>query len=200
MKIAAMTTMALMAGTAAYAEPNVAPPERVVIVCMEHGDSRVPPNIIPRARMLASRMFAGIGVTVDWRHDGRDCPAEGILITASYAGNSPINPGILADARPYGSGIRVYYDRIAANPEKRTIPAVLAHVLVHEITHILQGVSRHSESGVMKAHWSTSDLTTMAYTPLRFADEDIDLIYRGLEWRAQRFTVLAKLDTPVGGR
>jgi hypothetical protein len=28
---------------------------------------------------------------------------------------------------------------------------VLAHVLVHEITHILQGIDRHSESGVMKS-------------------------------------------------
>jgi hypothetical protein len=52
--------------------------------------------------------------------------------------------------------------------------------MTHEITHILQGISRHSLTGVMKAHWDAHDFAQMAYQPLPFAPEDVDLIQQGL--------------------
>ena len=60
----------------------------------------------------------------------------------------------------------------------------LAHVLVHEITHILQASDRHSDSGVMKARWIAQDYEAMARKPLRFTSEDLDLIHRGAAARA----------------
>ena len=66
------------------------------------------------------------------------------------------------------------------------VHAVLAHVLVHEITHILQGLSRHSESGVMKARWDSQDFAQMSWKPLPFTAEDVDLIQRGLAARDAR--------------
>jgi len=59
-------------------------------------------------------------------------------------------------------GITVFYDRIqslARGPNRQS--ALLAYVLVHEITHVVQGVNRHSQTGVMKAHWSTEDQTAI---------------------------------------
>ena len=41
---------------------------------------------------------------------------------------------------------------------------LLAHVLVHEITHVLEGVDRHTGQGVMKARWTEDDLALMAQT------------------------------------
>jgi hypothetical protein len=61
---------------------------------------------------------------------------------------------------------------------------LLAHVMTHEITHLLQGISRHSQTGVMKAYWDTHDFLQMAENPLPLAPEDIDLIQRGLRQRA----------------
>ena len=53
----------------------------------------------------------------------------------------------------------IFYDRVRKiKPNK--IPAVLAHVMVHEVTHILQGICRHSASGVMKAQWDEEDFLT----------------------------------------
>jgi len=43
------------------------------------------------------------------------------------------------------------------------VSSVLAHVLVHEVTHILQGIPRHSESGVMKAQWDSNDFAQMTW-------------------------------------
>jgi len=60
---------------------------------------------------------------------------------------------------------------------------VLAHVMVHEIAHVLQGVCRHSDSGIMKAEWSPRELREMSFKALPFAREDVGLIYLGLAVR-----------------
>ena len=68
----------------------------------------------------------------------------------------------------------------------RSATVVLAHVLVHEITHVLQRIDRHSDSGVMKAHWTLRDYAQMEKDPLPFAAEDIQLIKMGLpSWAGQ---------------
>ena len=58
--------------------------------------------------------------------------------------------------------------------------------MVHEVTHILQGIPWHSESGVMKAQWDASDFLQMTWKPLPFTDDDVDLIQRGLDAREAR--------------
>jgi hypothetical protein len=70
------------------------------------------------------------------------------------------------------------------------VPCLLAHILAHEITHVLQGINRHSVSGVMKAHWSNGDCLDMAGKPLAFTEEDVYLIHRGLKRRADRLAAV----------
>jgi hypothetical protein len=50
----------------------------------------------------------------------------------------------------------------------------------HGITHVLQRLSRHSESGVMKAHWNDRDLEQMAFRPLSFEAADVEWIRAGI--------------------
>ena len=73
---------------------------------------------------------------------------------------------------------------------KRLQPAsaqrLLAYVLVHEITHILEGISRHSKSGIMKAYWDVGDSYRMRRDALAFEEEDVELIHLGLYARATR--------------
>ncbi len=52
----------------------------------------------------------------------------------------------------------------------------LGHVLTHEITHVLQGVARHSQEGVMKAQWTPKDRTEMRKRPQPFTPYDAKLI------------------------
>jgi hypothetical protein len=65
--------------------------------------------------------------------------------------------GELAHTSPYeGTHIVIFYDCVRkVRPKKFSV--VLAHVMVHEVTHILQGICRHSASGVMKAQWDEED-------------------------------------------
>jgi hypothetical protein len=94
----------------------------------------------------------------------------------------------MAYAMPYeGAHIRLLYDRIALTGPK-LLPNLLTHVLVHEIAHILQGVPRHSDEGLMKARWTQEDYNSMLRKPLEFTSEDIDLILEGLKARTAPLT------------
>jgi hypothetical protein len=69
---------------------------------------------------------------------------------------------------------------VAKNGDPAFVIAVLAHVMVHEITNVLQRIDRHSEEGIMRAHWSSLDYHRMTRHPLTFALEDVELIRLGL--------------------
>ena len=57
-------------------------------------------------------------------------------------------------------------------------------MLAHEITHILEGISRHSKSGIMKAQWDDAERYRMWSEALAFAQVDVELIHLGLDARA----------------
>jgi hypothetical protein len=58
-------------------------------------------------------------------------------------------------------------------------------VLVHEITHILEGSSEHSETGIMKARSNATDYYHAA-AHSGFHGGGCESIRRGMEWRAAR--------------
>jgi hypothetical protein len=129
-------------------------------------------------------IFAAIGIKLEW-HGYQHCPAGGIRISLATSTPADFHPGALAYAMPHeGTHIVVLFDRIRANIEEHKILVVLGHVYAHEITHILQGCSRHSESGLMKAHWDAHELSQMAWHPLPFTADDILLIRLGVKYRA----------------
>jgi len=178
MKITAMVAM-LITGAAAYGQTVAT--ERKVAICVNN-EAGV---MLHPSKTLASKMFSEIGVTVVWHTGFHNCPADAILISLGVNTPASLKPGALAFARPYeGSHIQVFYDRISNFREPGVIPTLLAHVLVHEITHILQCVARHSETGIMKANWDDQDLFQMRLKALAFAPEDIGFIYKGLAVRA----------------
>jgi hypothetical protein len=156
---------------------------KAVPVCMKL-ESDVP--ALTRAEQTASKMFAEIGVEIEWSGSD-DCHLRGgaIVVTLSYAIDPSKQPGAYAFSRPYeGTHIVIFWDRIQHKipPPKSSI--LLAHVLAHEITHILQIDTRHSKTGVMKAAWSDGDLFQMVKRPLRFTAKDVQLIYLGMAARS----------------
>jgi len=136
--------------------------------------------ISPRAQELAARMFAGVGISLEWRACEPAGESSQAPIVVELASGTPqdLKSGVLGYAMVHqGRRVTVFLDRIETM--ERPEP-VLAHVIVHEITHIVQGVCRHSDTGVMKAHWTVRDLVEMPFKPLLFTQEDLMLLYRGL--------------------
>ena len=76
MKITGVTVMVAMVGTTLWAGALPAA-ERQVTVCMGYTDN---PGLENQAKVVASGIFAEIGVKILWHTPGR-CPAEAILIT-----------------------------------------------------------------------------------------------------------------------
>ena len=138
MKLAAMITMvALMAvGPAAGAQGKSEGTRQVTVYTLD--TAAVPIVNRALAQILASQMFAGIGVALHWK-SGRPPLSESNAIIVKFATGTPsaLLPGAYAYALPYeGVHIRIFWDRIDGELAPRE---VLAHVMVHEITHILQG-------------------------------------------------------------
>jgi len=143
-----------------------------------------PHFIIPRARELATRIFAGIAIPLEWRACKPAAESSQTPIVVRLISRMPegFRSGSLGCATPYGRHITIFFDRIETMQDPS---AVLGHVMVHEITHIIQGVSRHSHTGLMKPHWNNHDLVQMRYKPLPFTEEDLLLLYAGLAMRRE---------------
>jgi hypothetical protein len=189
MKISNAVTIALLVAAKAGQAQETMPLAPKVTICLEYGND---PTVTYRAQIMASRMFDGIGVTTEW-HGEHSCPARRDIVI-SLTSHTPEDylPGALAQALPYeGIHIRVFYDRVQKLAHPRVVPNLLAHVLVHEITHLLEGINRHSQSGVMKALWDKQDFQAMVSKPLPFAPEDVQLIYAGIERRFASRTAVA---------
>jgi hypothetical protein len=151
-----------------------------------HNLSIAPPGALFRAKTVAGEMFGQIGVQVEWqgggvRETGKACwpPIEIFLEAGSPGADRPDSMAYTMPYREGGARIYVFVDRVAAMVPPGRVGTLLGHVLVHEITHGLQGVSRHSARGVMKAHWDTPDFRAMEVHPLPFDDQDVQLIHAG---------------------
>ena len=178
MKIALIVAIALIFGGCADAK-QIGDSVTVYIV----NDATAPPVILCQARNLASKLFARAGVGIQWRTSHHmDPPAsEDRAVVVHLMDRTPVNrkPGALGLSRPLeGVHITVFYDRVERLATGNDLPTLLAYVMVHEITHLLQGECRHSKSGIMKANWIGSDYYDITRDP--FTEEDVELIHRGL--------------------
>ena len=173
-----MLVAPFVAGAGASAEAVARP----VVTVFCQSDMAVPYATQTQAERLASDMFGDIGITLRWRSGRPSRQDTGAIFIELLSGISErFMPGSLAYALPYeGVHIRIFWDRIRKFPAPREL---LAHVMVHEVTHIVEGIMSHSESGIMKAHWTTDDVFAMESKPLKFTPGDVDLIYQGLESR-----------------
>jgi hypothetical protein len=177
MKFTVMATMAAMLATGAWASAR----EKVVVcVNMDKGDRwEEVNNAIP----IIDRIFIPAGLTLEWHGERQLCPEHSeriIRISLSTHSNPDLHPSALAYALPYeGEHIVVFYDRLR-RAVFGSVVTLLAHVLAHEMTHILQGFSRHSENGIMKAQWGQEDYAYMKLQTLAFTKTDLQRIRNGV--------------------
>jgi hypothetical protein len=185
MTITRMVMMAWMAGTAAHAGQ---PQTKLIVFVRDRAGAN--PWVCVTAKSLAGQMFAEIGISVEWGK-GRPAghtPQPPIFIELVTGTPAKFMPGALAYAMPYdGAPIRVFYDRIEEKPGRSR---VLAHVMVHELTHVLQRICRHSDTGIMKAQWTLWDFQEMSFKTLPFTQADVELIDLGLAARMARTSVV----------
>jgi hypothetical protein len=144
-----------------------------------------------RAERTTTGIFASIGVLLAFRAGvepkSRGEGAVGIEMQLDAKTPAQFHAGAMAYAMPFGvSGTRihVFCDRVRnAQPDGGT-GTILGYVMAHEVAHVLQGVSRHSAEGIMKARWEIPDYRQMKSGTLPFDPTDAELIHEALEKRA----------------
>jgi len=201
MKFASRLAIGLLtaAGIGVAAPPNISGKvpsgpavdawHRVITVCTGGASAKE----VLSAKGSAAAIFRPIGIDVRWQ-GLKNCPPDAIQIRFSGDTRLGSNPGALAYALPYeGTHVVVFLDRIQRSIEASFTSALLAHVMVHEITHILQGMSRHSDTGMMKAQWEAAEHLTMSWRPLPFTTEDVQMIRQAFERREVLFAASGKV-------
>ncbi len=151
-----------------------------------------PPDLLRGAQDAASRIFAGIHIQLVWTSQTQQVsnPVAGCVgepatrdLAVEIVPHAPasFSDVALAMAMPYAdSGVRIviFYDRVDPLLRGHNAPAatILGCVLAHEIAHVLQGIARHSETGIMRARWTDNDFKQMGIRVLMFTTEDVELI------------------------
>jgi hypothetical protein len=157
---------------------------------------QAPRNLLRDSQQAATVIFARIRVQLTWK--GEKQPAAKVVagclgepatddLAVEIVHHAPASFSnlALAMAMPLAdSGVRivVFYDRVKPLLEGHHAPeaTILGYVLAHEIAHVLQGLVRHSETGIMRARWTDSDFKLMGVRLLLFTNEDVQLIRRRL--------------------
>ncbi len=162
-------------------------------------DAGVPMAVLRRSELVAGRIFAGIGLTVRWRSGrpktsmaGREAEALAIRLEAGIPGGP--HTDALAFTAPEQGGVVVHilYYNVRAAHRPDLVHVLLGYLLAHEMGHVLEGMDRHSESGVMKAFWTPEDFREMASGRLSFAPTDAAIMLKRL--------AIAAAENAVAGR
>jgi len=181
-KIAVLSVLGIMGTRAAELPTQEQAGSRSVTLCLSY--SLEPKVEIASALGIASKMFAEIGIQLNGHSGQQYCKNTGertIVVNLSSQTPPTRHPGALAYALPFeGQHIEIFYDRIVRLGLSRSLTArLLAYVLVHEITHLLQRLDHHSSDGIMKARWKTEEYLDKR-SRVTFTEDDVDLIYRGM--------------------
>jgi len=162
--------------------------QQVVRVCLGTDLTEKAYVLLPVVEAKTSKLFATIGVRLEWTEDRRYCHSDFAAVRLSVRRHAApaSGPDWLGYALPYDRGqIVVFYDRVVSSRGIVSIEDMLSYVFAHEIGHILEGISRHSASGIMKTSWDNTDRLQMTQGSLTFAPIDIKLICDGLMGRVE---------------
>jgi hypothetical protein len=149
-----------------------------VTVCLNSGQDQ---PLFYRAQGIALGILRQAGIDLKWRKGPENCSGGGIVVELSPVTAADVHPGALAYAMPYETRrIVLLLDRVRGAVPKESAAQLLGHVLAHEIVHVLQRADWHSGEGLMKARWAADDYAQMKRGGLKLAENDRNLIRRGL--------------------
>lgn len=136
--------------------------------------------VLAGAEGTASRVFAQVGVKLEWKigTPPANAPDENLAMAFDAKAPARFDRDALGYATVGGSGtvIHIFYVRVIRTGAKKLVSVILGHVMAHEITHVLEGIPRHSDMGLMKAQWRAQDYYQMSRRPLPFAPIDAEMV------------------------
>ena len=102
------------------------PLKNPVKICIESGVGAL--LVVTQGEMIATQLFANIGVGIEWYHDDAHCkvpPEEFLVILLSTGASDSKLPGALAYSQlGDGTHIEVFYNRVVNSVEPRRVPVL----------------------------------------------------------------------------
>jgi hypothetical protein len=135
--------------------------------------------VLARATQGVTRIYALAGVTITWQasrstRDAAVLKMSLVLVSDDVAERTGATSTVMGVAPASGGRVAyVFYDRIRslARQRKLELSIVLAHVISHEIGHLLLPSASHSTVGLMRANWTKADARNAERGSLLFTSE-----------------------------
>jgi hypothetical protein len=184
-----------------------ASPARIAVTARQYNVAHVPSATSEAARAIAARTLVAGGVDITWRNcdAAESCamvPTPGELIVRLVRSRERTNDAIVARTLSgpressafvlgeafidtgVGAGVvaTIYADRVEQMAELTETDAVvlLGRAIAHELGHLLLATNAHSQSGLMRARWSPSDIRGNQAADWMLTRRDAEAIRRRL--------------------
>jgi hypothetical protein len=152
----------------------------------------IPDDAKASARASVDRIMSSAGISVTWTL----CPCgegvRGTEVVVRTLSSPPTNdPGLLGFSyinveQRSGTLATVFADRVHALAQVAGADEgeLLGRAMAHEIVHLLLGTHQHTESGLMRAHWTITNLSPDRPLDWSLSRKDGDAIRRALARRS----------------
>ena len=146
--------------------------------------SGAPPAIVHAAQNEVTRLYAEIGVPLEWSGEQ---PSIRIVLLPYETGDLRLSENqVMGAAVRTGNGNLVAYAfyhrvRVLAHRYDVSTELVLACAIAHELGHLLLPLRGHSAVGLMRACWSRNEFHRAQRGQLTFSPKEIARIRAGLE-------------------
>jgi hypothetical protein len=166
---------------------EIVPGENPQVTVLVYNDAHVAETMLAEAEKEATRIFQRAGVSVAWLNcsvqDGsrpKGCdqlnkPSQLVqrIVPRCRIFRDEIFGVAFLSADGTGRYSDVFYDRVEALHADWNVDLdrVLAHVMAHEIGHLLLGSNSHSGTGIMRRHWQGAELRSLGMGNLLFTPD-----------------------------
>jgi hypothetical protein len=153
-------------------------------------DANVPADILESARQQLSAIYARAGIELI-RHDTPAAAPSALRFAAKivphslgYGRDKPHVMGA-APGETRGTLVYVFFGRVEkfARSQRVLSSTMLAHVIAHEIGHLLLPKGWHSERGLMRDTWDRAQVDHAVRNELTFTKDEIRTIRADASFR-----------------
>jgi len=163
----------MVVGVAVAAET---PEPRTVRLQLRNG-AKVPDDVLVEARDEVARIFARAGFDVQWVDAS---PRITVKIVAHVLGYARAASPVMGVAQRTADGpiAHVFFRRVEdfARIHRADLSTMLAHVMAHEVGHLLMPTMSHSPTGLMRGVWDDAQVRDAAGGALTFTDGQAEKI------------------------
>jgi hypothetical protein len=181
-----MALAVVIAGVAFERSATAEPRHLKTIAIVVVNEAAVREDLLKHAQRQATRIYEPLDVALKWT-DSMIAEPTALRLTIKIVPYSKLGHGedAMGLAIKGGNLAYVFYGRVSDFAEQHQLETatVLAHVIAHEMGHLLLPNRPHSSSGIMRASWHRAHQLAIMRSPrgLSFTSAEVELIRQSID-------------------